>query len=76
MAAADIPPLTNNQKSRSKFLQELIAVLKSYGDKWKEMLVEVEYQMTDGTKKSPEDTHLVFWPSQQPEDRHHQLYAD
>ena len=51
LAAADIPPFTSNQKSRSKFLQELIVVLKSYGEKWKEMLQEVDYQMTDGTTK-------------------------
>ena len=41
------------------------------------MLQEMDYQMTDGTTtKSPKDTHLVFRPSDQPENWNSKLYAD
>ena len=51
LEAADVPTLTNNQKSRSKFLDEVITILKSNGEKWKKLLEEEEYQLVDGTKK-------------------------
>ena len=51
LAAADVPPPTKNQQSRSKYISEVFAVLRTYGVKWEDLLKEEEYQLVDGTKK-------------------------